>query len=293
LCFESEKQQMLKLFYWLFAIKVSLCNCHSERKRSGFVRGKAAYRISKIGQLPDRAIETSGLAKVQNKGTFWTHNDGGNAPELIEVDSMGHLVSVLPLPNLTNYDWEDLASDNLENLYIADIGNNNNDRRSLQIYKLNPDKPASVETIRFNFADQRSFPPPLIERNFDCEALIYKNNNLYLFSKNRSPSNRYVKLYTIPAQAGNYSPSPSDSVYIKSMVTGASISPDGHTLALMSYGKVLLFDVSAEVNFKKPISCIKVGGGQAEAILFVNNTDFIFTNEQKRNMYLVKRRGMK
>ncbi len=281
---------MLKLFYWLFAIKISLCNCQSERKRSGFERGKPSYKISKIGKLPKQAIETSGLAKVEGKATFWTHNDGGNAPELIEIDSVGHLVSVLPLPHLTNNDWEDLASDNLGNLYIADIGNNNNDRHNLQIYKLNPAKPTLVETIRFSFADQHSFPPPPNERNFDCEAVVYKNNNLYLFSKNRSTTNRNVKLYVIPAQAGKYSPSPSDSIYVKSMVTGASISPDGRTLALMSYGKVLLFDVSAGVNFKKPISCIKVGGGQAEAILFVNNTDFIFTNEQKRNMYLVRRR---
>jgi hypothetical protein len=282
---------MLKLFYWLFAIKVSLCNCQSERKRSGFVRGKAAYTVSKIGKLPNRAIETSGLAKVHNKATFWTHNDGGNAPELIEIDDKGRLMSVLPLPNLTNNDWEDLAADDLGNLYIADIGNNNNDRRNLLIYKLNPTQPTSVETIRFRFTDQHSFPPPLNERNFDCEAVVYKNDNLYLFSKNRSPSNRYVKLYTVPAQAGSYAASPSDSVYIKSMVTGASISPDGNTLALMSYGKVLLFDVSAGVSFSKPLSCIKVGGGQAEAILFVNNTDFIFTTEQKRNLYLVKKKG--
>ncbi len=282
---------MIKLFYWLFAIKVSLCNCQSERKRSGFVRGKSDYRISKIGKLPKRAVETSGLARVSGKATFWTHNDGGNIAELIEIDKKGHLMSILPLPKLINHDWEDLGADNLGNLYIADIGNNNNNRRDLLIYKLNPAQPGSVEEIRFNFADQREFPPAVENRNFDCEALIYKNNNLYLFSKNRSPTNRYVKLYTIPAQAGSYSATPIDSVYIKSMVTGASISPDGHTLALMSYGKVLLFDVSAGVDFSKPLSCIKVGGGQAEAILFVNNTDFIFTNEQKRNIYLVKKKG--
>ncbi len=282
---------MIKLFYWLFAIKISLCNCQSERKRSGFVRGKSDYRISKIGKLPQRAIETSGLARVNGKATFWTHNDGGNVAELIEIDKKGHLMSILPLPKLINHDWEDLAADGLGNLYIADIGNNNNDRRDLRIYKLNPANPESVQEIRFNFADQHEFPPKVANRNFDCEAVIYKDNNLYLFSKNRSPTNRYVKLYTIPAQAGSYSATPIDSVYIKSMVTGASISPNGHTLALMSYGKVLLFDISAGVNFNKPLSCIKVGGGQAEAILFVNNTDFIFTNEQKRNIYLVKKKG--
>jgi hypothetical protein len=286
----TDSIKMMQLFYWLFAVKVSLCNCHSERKRSGFVRGKSLYSVSKIGKLPLRAIETSGLAKVQNKNSFWTLNDGGNAPELIEIDSIGHFLSALPLPNLNNEDWEDLAQDQNDFLYIADTGNNNNERHNLLIYKLNPQKSKSVAVIYFNFGNQSAFPPPLHDRNFDCEAVVHHGHNLYLFSKNRSPTNRYVKLYKLPDEAGRYSAIPSDSVYIKSMVTGAAISPDQRTLALLSYGKVLLFDVSAGINFDKPMSCIKMAKGQTEAILFVNNTDFIVTNEYSRDLYLVKRR---
>ena len=280
----------MNLLYWLFAVKVSLCNCLSEQHKSGFERGKPQYKITKIGQFPPEISESSGLAQVKGRNTFWTHNDGGNMPELFEVEQSGKIISKVPLPNLRNEDWEDLAEDQAGNLFIADIGNNNNSRQNLVIYKINPNKPDDFQTIHFKYTDQTAFPPQLNAKNFDCEAVVYQKEKLYLFSKNRSLTNHYVKLYELPAVAGNYSVSPRDSIFIKSMVTSAAISPDQSTLALLSYGKIFLFDISTGLNFKKPKLCIKIGKGQAEAILFINNQDFIITNEHKRNLYLVKKR---
>ena len=128
------------------------------------------------------------------------------------------------------------------------------------------------------------------QRNFDCEATVWHQNKLYLFSKNRSKTNRYVKLYSIPDSEGTYVASSSDSVYSKAMVTAADISPDGKTLALLTYGKVLLFDVEENLNFNKPTQCIKTGKGQTEALVFVNNTDFVITNERKAEMWSIKRK---
>ncbi len=281
---------MTNILYWLFALKVSLCNCHSERDRSQFQKGKPLYKVTKIGRLPTSISESSGLARVQGKNTFWTHNDGGNSAELFEIDSLGKQISELPLPQLNNEDWEDLAQDEKGGLYIADVGNNSNSRKNLVIYKLKPSQPKNVEKIAIRFADQTKFPPTLKDQNFDCEAVVYDKDKLYLFSKNRSPTNRFVKMYEIPAYAGTYTPAPKDSVYIKSMVTSADISPDRKTLALLTYGKVFLFDISEGMSLKKPTYCIKIGKGQVEAILFINNQDFVFTNEHKRELYLVERK---
>jgi hypothetical protein len=282
---------LTKLFYWLFTVKVALCDCHTERKKSGFVRAKNQYKISKIATLPAYIAETSGLARHSTPNTYWTHNDGGNAAELFAIDSVGAVQARLALPQLTNTDWEDLAQDQQGNLYIADIGNNANNRRDLQIFKINPSRPQNVEKISFIYNNQVAYPPPLNARNFDCEALVFHQEKLYLFSKNRSPLNRFVKMYVLPALAGQYTAIAQDSIYIKSMITGADISPDGRTLALLSYGKVLLFDlVAGNVNFDQPSACIKIGRGQAEAILFINNTDFIFTNEYHRHLYKVTKK---
>jgi hypothetical protein len=279
-----------KLFWWAFTLRVAMCDCHNEKHNEGFVRGKSLYSVTKTGQLPPSMSETSGLALATNQSTFWTHNDGGNPAELYEINLKGEEVNRLKLPKLTNMDWEDLAKDTKGNLYIADVGNNQNQRKDLTIYKINPSQPDNYETIRLNYADQRGFPPTPNERNFDCEATVWYKNKLYLFSKNRSKTNHFVKLYAVPDVAGNYMATVQDSVYSKSMVTAADVSPDGKTLALLTYGKVLLFDVTEDISFIKPTYCIKLAKGQAEAIAFINNTDFVITNERKGEIWRVKKK---
>jgi SdiA-regulated len=279
-----------KLLWWAFTLRVALCDCHNERKNEGFSRGKNLYKMTKTGTLPAAVNETSGLALGSKTGNLWTLNDSGNPSELYEVDAVGNIMTQLKLPKLRNMDWEDLAQDNKGNLFIADVGNNSNQRKDLTIYKINPKTPDNFETIRLSYADQTDFPPLPEQRNFDCEATVWYKNKLYLFSKNRSKTNRFVKLYSIPDSEGTYVAASSDSVYSKAMVTAADISPDGKTLALLTYGKVLLFDVEEDLNFNKPRQCIKTGKGQTEAIVFVNNTDFVITNERKAEMWSIKRK---
>ncbi len=279
-----------KLFWWAFTLRLALCDCHNEKQNVGFLRGKSKYNTTKIGQLPVNIQETSGLALAQKEGTLWTHNDGGNPAELYEINLEGKVISTLKLSPLVNLDWEDLTKDTQGNLYIADVGNNQNYRQDLAIYKLNPNQPDKYETIQLKYADQQNFPPVPNEQNFDCEATVWHKNKLYLFSKNRSKTNRLVKLYAVPDMAGNYLATPQDSVYSKSMVTAADISPDGKTLALLTYGKVLLFDVTEEVNFRKPTYCIKLAKGQSEALAFINNTDFVITNERKGEIWQITKK---
>ena len=111
-----------------------------------------------------------------------------------------------------------------------------------------------------------------------------------MFSKNRSTTNRYVKLYSVPDSAGSYVATVQDSVYSHAMVTGADVSPDGKTLALLTYGKVLLFDISQGMSFTRPTFCLKIARGQTEAIAFINNTDFVISNERKGELWKVTKK---
>lgn len=279
-----------KLFWWAFTLRVALCDCHNEKHNEGFIRGKRLYKTTKLGVLPPLVSETSGLILAEKQDAFWTHNDGGNPAELYEVNSDGKITSTVKLPKLVNIDWEDITKDTKGNLYIADVGNNQNYRQDLAIYKLNPNRPNHYQSIQLKYADQRNFPPPPNEQNFDCEAIAWHKNKLYLFSKNRSTTNRYVKLYSVPDTVGNYVATVQDSVYSRAMVTAADISPNGKTLALLTYGKVLLFDITEEMNFSKPTYCIKLAKSQSEAIAFVNNTDFVITNERKGEIWRVTKK---
>ncbi|MCY7353338.1 MAG: hypothetical protein LH606_22200 [Cytophagaceae bacterium] len=280
-----------KLILWLFSLKTSLCNCHTEVRKEGFNDTRPLYSITQTGQMAGPITESSGLARVAGKETFWTHNDGGSVPALYEVDLTGRLISSRELRGVQNVDWEDLAQDAAGNLHIGDFGNNGNDRRDLRIYRINLKNPAKSETIRFQYGDQTEFPPALPDRIYDCEAFFAFGDSLYLFSKNRGRDNQ-VRLYVLPNQAGTHILEAKASTRIKQQVTAADVAPDGKTFALLTYGKLLLYTIgNGEINFNQPLYCLKLARKQTEGLVFVNNTDLLVTNEQGEIHLIVRERG--
>jgi hypothetical protein len=278
---------MIKLGYIWFALKVIFCGCQSDQQRNGFAKTRSDYKVSKIGRLPDVANESSGLALNRSRNSLWTHNDSGGKPELYEINYEGQLLSTRAVPHAVNKDWEDLAQSPDGTLYIGDMGNNDNLRHDLTIYSLLPEG-TSGAPITFRYADQKDFPPRVLQ--FDCEAFFYYQDSLYLFSKNRQGSEASVKLYKVPARGGDYTLPVMDSLAVNRPVTAADINPSGTTFALLTYGKILLFGVeNGVINFDHPRECIKIGKLQEEALVFLNDTDLLLTNEQ-RGLYLIKHR---
>ena len=288
----------------LIGIKVGFCSCRPEIHRLGAVRVRSQYRIEHVGTLPAVVNESSGLIRrngpPSNPPTFWTMNDGGGRPTLYGISLTGALLDSLPLPGLRNVDWEDLAQQDSTRIFIADVGNNANTRRDQVVYSLATgirqltsvrNQPLPTATT-VSFSDQTTFPPS--KRNFDCEAVFYARDSLFLLSKNRS--GHMVRLYGMPATPGNRVLVPLDSIYIKSMVTGAAISPphtgaDGQTLAVLTYGKILFFDLSGSgpLRLRRPTGCLRVPRIQTEALVYINDTDLLMTNEQGR-IYRIRRR---
>jgi hypothetical protein len=100
-------------------------------------------------------------------------------------------------------------------------------------------------------------------------------------------------MYVLPDQPGDYTAQVRGEIFIKSMVTAADVNPSHTLFAVLTYGKVLLFRLTDDRRLlREPYLCIKVYRNQAEAIAFINDTDFIITNEQGK-MYRVERKGSK
>lgn len=272
------------MYVW-FAVKTLFCTCLPDHKSNNFEKVRAQYKISKIGKLPGVVNESSGLARSADGKFFWTHNDSGGKTEIYGFDAKGKLIAVKPVPNSKNTDWEELAEDGKGTIFIGDMGNNGTPRSELQIYAFNT-QTDSTEQISFKYKNR---PATLNGRpNADCEAFFYHKDQLYLFSKNWQKDG-LTWLYKMPAKPGKYELAPSDSIRITSQVTAADISPDGKSFVLLTYAKILLFEVSPEgINFNKPVGCFQFKQKQTEAILFLNNTDMMVTNEQG-DMYLVTR----
>lgn len=275
---------LYKFYMFLFAIKVASCNCSPEIRKSTFQRSKSAYTITKTGRMPTCINESSGIARAWQDDYYWTINDGGGNAELYMINPQGRVFDTLLVNESHNIDWEDLTKDEKGNIYVGDFGNNNQNRKDLTIYKFRNGK---TEKITFHYADQEYFPAQ--QKIFDCEAFFWFDGKLYLFSKDWTRKHQ-TQLYILPDQAGNYMLLPQGNIFLKSPITAADISPNKKEFALLSYGKIYVFEiVDNKIDFSKPKSCIKIGRNQMESLAYINDTDFIMTNEQ-RKIYKVSRK---
>jgi hypothetical protein len=233
-------------------------------------------------RLPSILAESSGIIMTA-PGKIWSHNDSGNENSLYCFDLTGSLLRTVTVTNASNIDWEDLALDNQKRIYISDAGNNENNRRNLVIYRIPdpesfPGSTVQAEMINFSYEDQTAFPPPASERNFDMEAVIWHNDSLFLFTKDRtSPLAGYTKMYKLPATPGTHIAKAAGSFFLgtsnsAARVTAADIDPVSRKLALLVQQRVIVFSNYQGSNFFQgkvtdyPFTQLP---GQVEALFFV------------------------
>ena len=195
-----------------------------------------------LGNLPQELNESSGL--LYYNGALWSINDGGNEATLYKIDTTAPytILQTFVLENTNNTDWEGLAQDE-HSFYIGDFGNNAGNRQDLRILKLDKnqintsinqtDTIRNIAIINFSFSDQVDFNLTTHEHNFDCEAFIYYQDSIYIFSKNWV--DKKTRIYHLPTQAGNYTAILKDSFNTQFAVTDASIDSTNKNLILIGY----------------------------------------------------------
>lgn len=186
-------------------------------------------------QLPEQLKEISGLASPDNK-QLWALNDGGNTAELFRIDPKSGKILERYAPGVPNRDWEELCVDSFGRFWIADTGNNLNNRKNLRFYCFDPIT-RQVDSLLFHYPDQLAYPPKKEEDwNFDAEAVVWHNNRLHLFTKSRFKGRHYTKHYQLTAVPGTQVAELVDSLQIpRRAVTAAALSPDGQELVLIAY----------------------------------------------------------
>lgn len=236
----------------------------------------------KVEPLPEQVLETSGLAFDGRR--LWTHNDSNNSNQLFALDTLtGAVRQTVTISNATNHDWEDLAFDGTF-LYVADVGNNYGDRKNLVIYKIKASEigPAAAATvtaqeIHFTYPDQTDFTPSPHATSFDCEALVYFQGALHLFTKDWV--SKETKHYTLPTQPGQHVATLKGSFPANGLITGASVSETGE-LMLIGYDNTgslltfmwLFYSFTGDAFFSGNKCLIKFGNawemGQIEGVTF-------------------------
>lgn len=259
----------------------------------------AKTQIRSITTLDDaELIENSGM--IFFNGLIWFQCDGGSDAALFAYDTVAaKVVRTVKVKNAINHDWEDITHDSAF-VYIGDFGNNNGDRKNLQILKIAKadivkKNEVTAELINFSYADQLDFSKRRGEHNFDCEAMIAMGDSLFVFTKNWADSQ--TRIYGMPTKPGNYSMSPIAKYDSGGLVTGAAYDKLNGVLMLVAYKFDNKFFVPfllaspltnsmglRSLNFKK--ITINKEFHQMEAITETPWGAFLFSNEAIYKKYL-------
>ncbi|MBK9109371.1 MAG: T9SS type A sorting domain-containing protein [Saprospiraceae bacterium] len=255
---------------------------------------------SQLCKLDTRLESSSGLTSLNDGQTFWTHADNNSPAEIYEIDVNCNILKILKITGVPKRDWEEITADTNGNLFLGDFGNNNNNRKDLQIYILRNVEQLTTdsiipEIIQFTYGDQSAFPPNAATRNFDMEAMIWYHDSLHLFSKNRTdPFTGLTYQYRLPDQAGSYTLFPIDSFKTGNgpmlfyWVTAAAIQPLAKELVLLSHDRMWFFDQFEGSQFFKGRvrEIILPSYTQKEAVFAGSNAHWYFTDEYNNTIRL-------
>jgi len=242
--------------------------------------------------LPPEMNEISGILN-NNNNTIIAHNDSGDEPNIYEISLTEQKINrTISVSNAEALDWEDIAEDE-EHIYIGDFGNNLGSRENLVIYKIVKNAVAiqdsiNAESISFYYPEQTNFTLRN-DHNFDCEAMIVLENEIFLFTKNRT--NFKTDWYALPTSSGDYPALFKSSFDTKGLITGATISPNQDVIALLGYSDLntnatsfiwLLYDFPSDNIFNGKQRKIELSiEEQTEAIAFQNNITLLFAEEKE------------
>ena len=254
--------------------------------------GSCTYKKLKIKAftsvaLSDSLNETSGLIEWENH--LYTHNDDTDL-NLYQLDKKGTILKKIHLSGIKNNDCEDLTHDE-HFIYLGDFGNNaRGNRTDLTIYKIAKDSlfvQPNIEKITFSYPNQTDFSRQnKNSTDFDCEAMIAKENELLLFTKQWQ--SKQTTVYQIPKSVGNHTAELLATLNVNGLITGATYNQEKNLIALCGYSKKLkpliyvISDIKnldfATANQRK--IQLKLPFHQVEAISTTNAVDFYLTNER-------------
>ena len=261
--------------------------------------------------------EASGVtASRRTPGLLWTHNDSGGDPILFAFDATGSLRGKLRVDGVRNFDWEDVASFELDGqawLVAADIGDNYAMRPagcSLH-FLLEPDATALAP-------DRELVVPPTYTINFTYEdgtrdvesvAIDPQERAIYLLSK-REAVPRLYRLPLGPVPAGQtlvakfiglvpHLPQPSalqrnirlPTQGFLGWPTAMDFSADGTLALVLVYEQPLLFPRAvgeswADALAREPIKLTPHQLAQAEGACFTPDGRTIFVVSEKTMEFL-------
>ena len=270
---------MKKIWLLLFLFSVSCSN------------DKILPSPTRLIQLSNELLEVSGIIP-NNANTIYAHNDSGNGPYVYEVSlSERKINKTILVHNADALDWEDIAEDE-SHIFIGDFGNNLGGRENLVIYKIKKSDlhqdSVAAETIAYHYPEQTDFSLRN-DHNFDCEAMITFQDEIFLFTKNRTDNK--TNWYSLPKNTGTHPATLKGNFNTEGLITAATINSNQDVIALLGYTQNnstfesfiwLLYDFSSSNIFDGKQRKIDLNiTEQSEALTFHDETTLLFAHEEE------------
>ncbi len=260
--------------------------------------------------------ETSGLtASHRTPGLFWTNNDSGGEPVLFAISTDGTLRGKVRIEGVTNYDWEEVASFELDGkawLVAADLGDNFAQRAGCVLHVIaEPDaaqlSPGRELVLRPAYSIHYIYEDGA--RDAESLAVDVKERMVYILSKREDTP----RLYRLPLAAAPatqpaaarflglvpHLPQPNDlqrnlrlpTQGFLGWPTAMDFSPDGTLALVLVYHQPLLFsrapgETWAQALARQPLKLTPHGLPQAEAACFTTDGRSIYVASEKTMVLL-------
>lgn len=225
------------------------------------------------GLITDQALhEASGIAASRvHEDVLWLNNDGDEAA-LYAITARGARIARMRVTDVGVRDWEDIAGYTLDGrhyLLLADTGDNGGLRKTLRLVAVEEPgqlregaalKPAWIQDFRWPDGPR------------DCEALAVDpaRDAILLISKKRQPpelfalplrkrtagiavARRIGLLNGVPQADAELQRRDPKTARLHGQVTAADVSPDGSTLAVLTYSNVLLYARSGKQTWGEAV----------------------------------------
>lgn len=261
----------------------------------------SAQTITALSSLPDSLKETSGIAISSTVNKYWSHNnkvvngDPFVLGDLHLFDANNGIISKTIKIDVNDIidlsDMEDMAQDESNNTYVADIGSASQNKTSFRIHKINNiDDYADGETVVSELINY-TYPN---NKSYNAEGMFWHNNFLYIFTKGFANDTLTIS-FRVPDIAGTYTAEYLETAIIPNFspaISSADINPAKNTIALLAYQKCVLVKCFTAPYFftNSEIELIEFDGPfdinthfRSEAVLFLDEYKCVGTHEFKND----------
>ena len=266
-------------------------------------------------EAPD-VTESSGLSASECQDVLWTHNDAGNDALIFAMDLKGKHLGTWRVEGARNTDWESIATvrDAATGrcyLLIADIGDNDQARPHLEIYRVAEPQVSAAPAgapMRTEPADSLRYAYAGGSRNAETVLVHPATGDIYVVTKEKKGPAGVHRIKPVFSAGGGAEVQRAEKVADISvpsspegLITGGSFSPDGRRLMLCDvkggYEFVLPADAAAPVApdqiWKQKPKPVKLGDRpQGEGVSYGRDGLTLYASSEKRNapLFMIKRK---